>query len=90
MQIVFFMLLTLTLILFTGHIGHIDLPLPVCNPLFHQTILQILKLSCMTCGRFRMPEYLKKLFLVQQKLLERGLIIEAQQVLTNLDLDQTN
>ena len=61
-----------------GHLGHIQLPLPVCNPLFYSTILQLLKLTCITCHKFRVPEYQKELFLVRQKLLERGLIIAAQ------------
>ena len=64
----------------SGHIGHIELPLPVCNPLFYGTILQLLKLSCIHCHRFRVPELNKELFLVRQRLLKEGLIIEAQQV----------
>ena len=62
-----------------GHIGHIELPLPVCNPMFYATILQLLKLSCIHCHRFRVPDLVKEVFLVRQKLLKAGLIIEAQQ-----------
>ena len=63
-----------------GHIGHINLPLPVCNPLLYSNILQLIKLSCITCHKIRVPAIVKKLFLVQQGLLEQGLIIAAQQV----------
>ncbi|XP_059079806.1 DNA-directed RNA polymerase I subunit RPA1-like [Tigriopus californicus] len=61
-----------------GHIGHIELPLPVCNPLFYSTILQTLKLSCVACHKFSVADYVKELFLVRQKLLAQGLIIAAQ------------
>jgi DNA-directed RNA polymerase I subunit RPA1 len=62
-----------------GHLGHIELPLPVCNPLFYNTILRMLKMTCVTCHRFRIEDHLKRLYLVQQKLLDQGLIIQAQQ-----------
>lgn len=32
-----------------GHFGHIELPLPVINPLFDKMIVTILKMSCLTC-----------------------------------------
>ena len=62
-----------------GHLGHMELPLPVCNPLFYSTILRMLKISCMHCHRFRVPEHIKKLYYVQQRLLDCGDIIAAQQ-----------
>ena len=61
-----------------GHVGHIELPLPVCNPLFYSTILRLLKMSCMTCHKFRVPPHLRQLYLVQQTLLDYGNIIAAQ------------
>ena len=61
-----------------GHVGHIELPLPVCNPLFYSSILRLLKMSCMTCHTFRVPKHLRKLYLVQQTLLDYGNIIAAQ------------
>lgn len=62
-----------------GHLGHIELPLPVCNPLFYNTILKCLKMSCVTCHRFRIEEHLKTLYLVQNRLLDHGLVIQAQE-----------
>jgi hypothetical protein len=41
----------------------------------------MLKMTCMTCHRFRAEEHIKKLFLVQNKLLDKGLIIAAQKVM---------
>ena len=62
-----------------GHIGHIELPLPVINSLFYQTIHRMLKVTCIYCHRFRMPDYVKTLFLVQQRLLDAGLINAAEE-----------
>ena len=62
-----------------GHIGHIELPLPVINSLFYQTLHRLLKITCIYCHKFKMPDYCKTLFLVQQKLLDAGLINAAQE-----------
>ena len=62
-----------------GHIGHIELPIPVVNSLFYSTILRLLKITCLHCHKFKMPQYFKTLFLIQQKLLNAGLINQAQQ-----------
>jgi len=61
-----------------GHLGHIDLPLPVCNPLYHNELLQALKLGCIHCHKLRAPDYLRELLVVRQTLLDRGLIVAAQ------------
>ena len=73
-----------------GHLGHIELPLPVCNPLFYSTILRMLKISCMQCHRFRVPEHIKKLYYVQQRLLDCGDIIAAQQGQLNATVKLTH
>ena len=62
-----------------GHIGHIELPLPVINSLFYQTLHRMLKVTCIYCHKFRMPDYAKTLFLVQQRLLDAGLINAAEE-----------
>ena len=61
-----------------GHVGHIELPLPVCSPLFYSTILRLLKMSCMACHKFRVPPHLRQLYIVQQELLDHGNIIAAE------------
>merc|ERR1719187_1163315 len=61
-----------------GHIGHIVLPMPVVNSLFYNTIHRLLKITCLHCHKFKMPEYFKTLFLIQQKLLDAGMINAAQ------------
>ena len=62
-----------------GHIGHIELPLPVINSLFYQTLHRLLKITCIYCHKFRMADYCKTLFLMQQRLLDAGLINAAEE-----------
>ena len=63
-----------------GHIGHIELPLPVVNSLFYSTVQRLLKVTCLHCHRFKMPQSKKTLFIVQLELLDAGLINAAQTV----------
>jgi len=63
-----------------GHIGHISLPLPVVNPLFYQTMQRLLKISCIHCHRFKMADFLKTQFEAQMRLLDLGMINEAQEI----------
>jgi len=63
-----------------GHIGHINLPMPVINPLFYLNIHRVLKISCLHCHRFKMADCYKTQFCSQMKLLNLGLIHEAQEM----------
>lgn len=38
-----------------GHFGHIELPLPVVNPLFHKLIPLLLRISCLNCFSIQLP-----------------------------------
>ncbi|XP_040570913.1 uncharacterized protein [Lepeophtheirus salmonis] len=62
-----------------GHFGHIELPLPVVNPLFYKELLTLIRHSCISCHKLHFSVVKKTLFLVQQKLLDLGLIVESQQ-----------
>jgi len=62
-----------------GHLGHIELPMPVVNSLFYTTILRLLKITCIHCHKFKMADCFKTCYLVQQKLLNAGLVNAAQQ-----------
>lgn len=37
-----------------GHFGHIELPVPVYNPLIFSELLTLIKLVCFNCHHFRM------------------------------------
>ena len=65
-----------------GHFGHINLPLPVINPLFHKEVLTLLKLSCSYCYKLAIPPNLRNLFIYQMKLLDHGKMAEAEDLET--------
>ncbi|XP_011861692.1 PREDICTED: DNA-directed RNA polymerase I subunit RPA1 [Vollenhovia emeryi] len=55
-----------------GHFGHIELPVPVVNPLFHKALSTLLKLSCLRCFTLQVPPYIKLLLSAKLKLLHQG------------------
>ena len=56
-----------------GHFGHIDLPKPVVNPMFHKALQILLKLSCLNCFMLQTPSYAKLLLSAKLSLLKDGL-----------------
>ncbi|ODM89496.1 DNA-directed RNA polymerase I subunit RPA1 [Orchesella cincta] len=73
-----------------GHFGRIELPLPVVNPLFSNTLLKICRMSCLECHSVSVPGAVKYLTIAQMKLLKDGLLKEAQEaefVVADLVLD---
>lgn len=55
-----------------GHFGHIDLPMPVLNPLFHKITSTLIKLSCLSCFTLQVPTHVKILLSAKFKLLQEG------------------
>lgn len=65
-----------------GHMGHIELPLPVVNPLFHNTVITFMTSSCLSCHKILLPEARKHLLVAQLQLLDKGYVTDA------LDIEQ--
>lgn len=63
-----------------GHMGHIELPLPVVNPLFHKIVFNILKLTCLKCYRILITDIQKMILIARLRLLDSGLVHEAQDI----------
>lgn len=63
-----------------GHMGHIELPLPVVNPLFHKIVFNILRLTCLKCFRILITEIQKIILIARLRLLDSGLVHEAQDI----------
>nr|XP_033343116.1 DNA-directed RNA polymerase I subunit RPA1 [Megalopta genalis] len=61
-----------------GHFGHIELPVPVVNPLFHKGLCMLIKLSCLKCFVLQIPPYVKLLLQAKMKLLQEGYISELE------------
>lgn len=60
-----------------GHFGHIDLCLPVYNPLTFGQLFQLLRLTCLYCHRLRIGPVRVALFWGRLRLLQEGLLMEA-------------
>lgn len=65
-----------------GHIGHIELPVPVTNPLFHKPVSVFMRLACLHCYRLQLPPVFKWQIVAQLQLAEAGFITEALEVET--------
>jgi DNA-directed RNA polymerase I subunit RPA1 len=63
-----------------GHMGHIELPLPVYHPAFFGKMFQMLRSVCFCCHKLRVPDVETTLVVRQLKLLEFGLLIEAKEL----------
>ncbi|XP_062988010.1 DNA-directed RNA polymerase I subunit RPA1 [Elgaria multicarinata webbii] len=57
-----------------GHLGHIELPLTVYNPLFFDKLFLLMRGSCLSCCHLTCPRAAIHLLLNQLKLLEVGLL----------------
>ncbi|XP_064604874.1 DNA-directed RNA polymerase I subunit RPA1-like [Liolophura sinensis] len=55
-----------------GHMGHIQLPLPVYNPLYFQILIKILRGTCFHCHRLQASTAQSILFIHELKVLELG------------------
>ncbi|XP_068181664.1 DNA-directed RNA polymerase I subunit RPA1 [Antennarius striatus] len=63
-----------------GHMGHVELPLPVYNPLFFDKLFLLLRGSCLVCHMLTCPRAAIHLLLNQLRLLDLGAIQEVYQI----------
>ncbi|KAK0133909.1 DNA-directed RNA polymerase I subunit RPA1 [Merluccius polli] len=70
-----------------GHFGHVELPLPVYNPLLFDTLFLLVRGSCMRCQTLTCPRSAIHLLRNQLKLLDHGFgqeVYELENVLSQL------
>ncbi|KAM9357147.1 DNA-directed RNA polymerase I subunit RPA1 [Symphorus nematophorus] len=60
-----------------GHLGHVELPLPVYNPLFFDKLYLLIRGSCMSCHMLTCPRAAIHLLLNQLKLVDHGAMQEV-------------
>ncbi|TMW68505.1 hypothetical protein Poli38472_005973 [Pythium oligandrum] len=60
-----------------GHLGHIELPVPVYNPVLFSQMLNLLKRKCFTCHKFRTASARSRVLRVKILLLDNGFHDEA-------------
>ncbi|KAH8892079.1 beta and beta-prime subunits of DNA dependent RNA-polymerase [Thozetella sp. PMI_491] len=63
-----------------GHPGHIDLPVPVYHPVFIDQTYRLLRAQCVYCHGFRLPRKELHRFTCMLRLLQFGLLDEAQEI----------
>ncbi|KAL2127035.1 hypothetical protein VTI74DRAFT_11438 [Chaetomium olivicolor] len=63
-----------------GHPGHIELPVPVYHPVFMDQAYRLLRAQCVYCYRFRLPRHEIHRYICILRLLQVGLIREAQMI----------
>lgn len=63
-----------------GHQGHIELPVPVYNPLFFNQMYIYLRSSCLYCHHFRLGEIEVHKVICKLKLIQYGLLLECQEL----------
>lgn len=57
-----------------GHFGHINLALPVYNPVFFKELIRLLRSSCLSCHQLLTSRLEKDYFLARMKLISHGLV----------------
>jgi DNA-directed RNA polymerase I subunit RPA1 len=57
-----------------GHFGHINLVLPVFNPVFFKELIKLMRMSCITCCHFLTTKFEKDYFYALMTIVNHGLI----------------
>ena len=60
-----------------GHIGHIDLSVPLYNPTLFPLLFRLLRLKCYSCHQFRAPQRLSQILKAKLMLLDCGKIVDV-------------
>lgn len=63
-----------------GHQGHIELPVPVYNPLFFTQVYNLVRGCCVHCQRFKISKVETNLYECQLRLLQYGLLEKIEEV----------
>lgn len=63
-----------------GHLGHIELPLPVYNPMIFGTLYRLLRNTCFYCFHFKMGREEMEKFVVKLTCLAQGDLVGAVSV----------
>ncbi|CAG5085409.1 Similar to Polr1a: DNA-directed RNA polymerase I subunit RPA1 (Mus musculus) [Cotesia congregata] len=63
-----------------GHFGHIELPVPVINPLFYATISSLLRISCSLCHTLQMSSLDKLVLEGRHRMICMGFYSELEEL----------
>ncbi|RCK64250.1 hypothetical protein Cantr_10400 [Candida viswanathii] len=71
-----------------GHMGHIELPVPVYNPMFFNQLYIFLRSACLYCHSFKLNQVEVHKFQCKLHLIQYGLLLECVE-LDNIFLDNS-
>lgn len=57
-----------------GHLGHIELPIPIYHPVFFKTLVEILRSTCMKCHNFLVDRSTRLLYLYKLRAINKGML----------------
>lgn len=63
-----------------GHMGYIELSLPVYNPFFIKVIYSLLRIFCLSCYKLQLEDRVKVITELQLRLVAAGYLIEAEEL----------
>lgn len=72
-----------------GHVGHIELPVPVYHVSFMDQVIRLMKSKCAYCGHLKLHSAEVNRFTCKLKLIEHGLVQEVEE-LENIHLRSSN
>jgi len=64
----------------SGHMGHIELSVPVYHPLLFTTTYKLLRSTCMICHRFRLSRVAAYVYITKFRLLDLGRVLDCLEV----------
>jgi DNA-directed RNA polymerase beta' subunit len=63
-----------------GHMGHIELAVPLYNPVFFKNMFTVLRSICLVCGHFAQTDDVKRYIIEKLKLLRAGHLCDAMEL----------
>lgn len=70
-----------------GHVGHIELPVPVYHPTFMDSTLKLLRSKCAYCHALKMSRKDVNRYYCKLQLIQHGLLAAAEQI-DNIEVEQ--
>ena len=67
-----------------GHVGHIELTVPIYNPFLFKDAYKLLKAKCFGCHRLRIPASKQDAYIGALKLLKTGEVVQSLELKTYL------
>ncbi|KAJ3311242.1 hypothetical protein HDV04_004151 [Boothiomyces sp. JEL0838] len=69
-----------------GHFGHVDLTVPVYNPINFRLMYKLLQSTCHYCHHFRVSDLVTTLYAGKLRLIHAGLLVEASEMDSLIDV----